>query len=55
MSNMYNDVKDFHAAFGQRIGSVPAVPEDINERDLRMSLLEEEFNEYMDAERKQIL
>jgi predicted HAD superfamily Cof-like phosphohydrolase len=52
MSNWYNDVKDFHAAFGQRIGSAPAIPEDVDERCLRMDLLEEEFTEYMDAEQK---
>ena len=48
--SFYTDVKDFHRAFGQRIGEVPAVPESIDERELRMSLLEEEFNEYFDAE-----
>jgi predicted HAD superfamily Cof-like phosphohydrolase len=52
MSNWYNDVKDFHIAFGQRIGSIPAIPEDVDERCLRMDLLEEEFKEYMDAEQK---
>lgn len=50
MSNWYTDVKDFHLAFGQRIGTRPAFPEDINERELRMNLLEEEVNEYFDAE-----
>ena len=50
MTNWYNDVKTFHLAFGQRIGEIPAVPESIDERELRMSLLEEEFNEYVDAE-----
>ena len=51
MSNWYTKVKDFHLAFGQRIGETPAVPEDVNERELRMSLLEEEYNEYMEAEK----
>lgn len=51
MSNMYKDVKDFHVAFGQRIGTTPMIPEDIDERCLRMDLLEEEFNEYMEAEK----
>lgn len=50
MSNWYTNVKDFHLAFGQRIGETPAIPEDIGERELRMSLLEEEYTEYMDAE-----
>jgi predicted HAD superfamily Cof-like phosphohydrolase len=50
MSNWYKDVEDFHKAFGQRIGTIPAIPEDIGERELRMSLLEEEFNEYIQAE-----
>jgi predicted HAD superfamily Cof-like phosphohydrolase len=50
MSNWYKDVKDFHIAFGQRVGQTPAFPEDVNERELRMSLLEEEVNEYFDAE-----
>ena len=48
--SFYTDVKDFHRAFGQRIGEVPAVPESIDERALRMSLLEEEFDEYLEAE-----
>jgi len=50
MTNWFNDVKDFHRAFGQRIGEVPAIPESIDECVLRMSLLEEEFDEYFDAE-----
>lgn len=50
MSNWYKDVKDFHIAFGQRVGTSPAIPENFDERDLRMSLLEEEVNEYFDAE-----
>jgi predicted HAD superfamily Cof-like phosphohydrolase len=51
-NNWYNDVKDFHIAFGQRVGSTPMIPEDVDERCLRMDLLEEEFKEYMDAEQK---
>ncbi len=50
MSNWYKDVLEFHRAFGQRIGQTPAFPEDINERALRIDLLEEEFKEYLDAE-----
>jgi len=49
MSNMYNDVKDFHKAFGQRIGETPVLPDE-NERHLRKVLLQEEFNEYITAE-----
>lgn len=49
MSNMYNDVKDFHKAFGQRIGKTPSLPNE-NERHLRKVLLQEEFNEYIIAE-----
>lgn len=50
--SFYTDVKDFHIAFGQRVGNEPSLPEDYNERELRMSLLEEEVNEYFDAEEK---
>lgn len=50
MSNWYEDVKDFHKAFEQRVGEYPAIPEDVNERELRINLLEEEFNEYLKAE-----
>ena len=52
MSNFYTDVKDFHIAFGQRVGQTPMIPEDINERDLRITLLEEEFMEYVEAEER---
>lgn len=51
-SNWYEDVKDFHKSFNLRVGQTPAFPEDVNERILRMNLLEEEFNEYIDAEQK---
>lgn len=50
--SFYTDVRDFHIAFGQRVGQSPMIPEDINERDLRISLLEEEFKEYLQAEEK---
>jgi predicted HAD superfamily Cof-like phosphohydrolase len=50
MSNFYNDVKDFHVAFGQRVGAKPEIPADSNERKLRIRLLKEEFEEYMAAE-----
>lgn len=49
MSNMFKDVMDFHKAFGQKVGDKPELP-DINERGLRMKLLKEEFEEYMEAE-----
>ena len=47
--SFYTDVKDFHQAFGQRIGEKPELP-DPAERDLRVKLLREEFIEYIDAE-----
>ena len=50
MSNFYTDVKNFHIAFGQRVGEKPEVPNDINERNLRYNLLKEEFEEYEKAE-----
>lgn len=49
MSNWYNDVKNFHIAFGQRVGEKPEIP-DSKERDLRIKLLEEEFGEYLSGE-----
>jgi predicted HAD superfamily Cof-like phosphohydrolase len=50
MSNMYRDVKDFHIAFGQRVSHKPELPDE-DERHLRKTLLQEEFNEYVQAER----
>jgi predicted HAD superfamily Cof-like phosphohydrolase len=47
--SFYTDVKEFHQAFGQRIGEKPELP-DPAERDLRVKLLREEFREYIDAE-----
>jgi len=49
MSNFYTDVKDFHIAFGQRVGEKPELP-DTAERTLRMKLLAEEMYEYTVAE-----
>lgn len=49
MSNFYNDVKDFHVAFGQRVGDKPELPDD-KERYLRYNLLKEEFEEYLAGE-----
>ena len=45
----FTDVRDFHQAFGQRIGEKPEFPSK-EERDLRKRLLSEEFDEYMNAE-----
>ena len=47
--NFYTDVKEFHQAFGQRVGKKPELP-DREERDLREKLLIEEVNEYCNAE-----
>jgi predicted HAD superfamily Cof-like phosphohydrolase len=52
MSNWFEDVKDFHRAFGQRIGEEPELAQDFTERNLRCSLMDEEFNEYIEAENK---
>jgi predicted HAD superfamily Cof-like phosphohydrolase len=49
MTDMYNDVKDFQVAFGLNVGTKPKLPMD-DERLLRMRLLEEEYNEYIEAE-----
>lgn len=46
---MFEMVQDFHTAFGQRVGRRPQLP-DMNERSLRMKLLQEEFREYTEAE-----
>jgi len=45
----FTDVKEFHQAFGQRIGDKPELP-NIEERKLRIKLLDEEVFEYTDAE-----
>ena len=47
--SFYTDVKDFHQAFGQRIGDKPELPDE-DERKLRVKLLREEFTEYLDGE-----
>lgn len=57
MSNFYTDVKDFHIAFGQRVGEKPELPNDgwnfnDKERMLRRKLLLEEMDEYMEAEKE---
>jgi predicted HAD superfamily Cof-like phosphohydrolase len=47
--SFYTDVKDFHIAFGQRVGVTPELPES-SERTLRQMLLAEEMWEYNKAE-----
>jgi predicted HAD superfamily Cof-like phosphohydrolase len=49
--NFYTDVKEFHQAFGQRVGETPELPSK-EERDLRKNLLAEEYTEYVVAEYK---
>lgn len=49
MTNFFNSVKEFHTAFGQRVGGKPELPDE-QERLLRRKLLAEEFGEYADAE-----
>jgi predicted HAD superfamily Cof-like phosphohydrolase len=46
---MFEMVRDFHNAFGQRIGEKPEFPS-YEERELRMKLMKEEVNEYNKAE-----
>ena len=46
---MFTNVKEFHHAFGQRIGDKPEFPDE-DERKLRVKLLREEFREYLDGE-----
>ena len=47
--NFYTDVKEFHQAFGQRVGEKPELPSK-EERELRKKLLAEEYTEYVVAE-----
>jgi len=47
--NFYTNVKDFHQAFGQRVGETPELPSK-EERELRKKLLAEEYSEYVVAE-----
>ena len=49
MTDMYNDVKDFQVAFGLNVGAEPKLPLD-PERQLRIRLLREEFEEYLVGE-----
>lgn len=49
MKTMFEMVRDFHTAFGQRVGTKPELPS-YDERELRMRLMKEEFYEYNKAE-----
>jgi predicted HAD superfamily Cof-like phosphohydrolase len=46
---MFEMVRDFHEAFGQRVGTKPTLP-NYGERELRIRLMGEEFKEYNQAE-----
>ena len=47
---MFEMVRDFHEAFGQRVGEKPELPDSEFERALRIKLMKEEVNEYNKAE-----
>lgn len=47
--SMFQSVIDFQTAFGQRVGEHPELPSR-KEREMRATLLAEEFEEYMVAE-----
>lgn len=47
---MFEMVRDFHTAFGQRVGEKPELPDSEFERALRIKLMKEEVNEYNKAE-----
>ena len=47
--DMFNAVKEFHQAFGQRVGDYPFLPSS-HERELRVRLMKEEYKEYKKAE-----
>lgn len=49
MTDMFKSVIDFHEAFGILNSNQPVFPGEA-ERNLRMKLLKEEFDEYMEAE-----
>lgn len=51
MANMYQDVKEFQTAVGQNIGTKTEFP-DPAERELRIKLLKEEYEEYIQGECK---
>lgn len=46
---MYQDVKEFQTAVGQNVGTKPAFPSE-EERELRIKLLAEEYDEYQVGE-----
>jgi predicted HAD superfamily Cof-like phosphohydrolase len=50
MKTMFEKVRDFHEAFGQRIGEKPELPDSEFERALRIKLMSEEHKEYNKAE-----
>ena len=49
MQHPHHAVTEFHEAFGLMVNSAPTLP-DTATRDLRKSLLTEEYNEYITAE-----
>ena len=51
MTDFYNDVKEFQTAVGQHVGTRPEFP-DPAERELRIKLLKEEYEEYIQGECK---
>ena len=51
MTNMFNDVKEFQTAVGQNVSDKPELP-DPAERELRIRLLKEEYEEYIQGECK---
>lgn len=51
MSNMFQDVKAFQTAVGQHVGIKPQFPDEA-ERELRIKLLKEEYEEYIQGECK---
>ena len=51
MSDYFNDVKDFHKAFGLKIGPTQQPGfSDPASRELRLKLLDEEYTEYLEGE-----
>lgn len=51
MTNVFNDVKEFHTAFSLTIGGKPDLSlVSKEERKLRIALLKEEWEEYLEAE-----
>ena len=48
---MYEELKEFQLAFGQRVANKAELP-DREERNLRIELLREEFDEYLFGEAK---